>query len=72
MILDKASSHVVSSTKVGKSRGFSTLELINMTWVFLPPNVTCTVQPLDQGPIVSFKIKYQSFYLALGICHNTI
>ena len=40
MILDGASSHVVSSTKVGKSRGFSTLELSNMTLVFLPPNVT--------------------------------
>jgi hypothetical protein len=44
MILDIASSHVVSCAKVGKSRGFSTLELSNMSLVFLPPNVTSVVQ----------------------------
>jgi hypothetical protein len=59
MILDNASSHVVSSTKVGKSRGLSTLELSNMTLVLLPPNITCVVQPLDQGVITSFKIQYK-------------
>ena len=45
MISDNASSHVVSSAKVGKSRGFATLELSNMTLVFLLPNVTSVVQP---------------------------
>ena len=59
MISDNASSHVVSIAKVGKSRGFSTLELSNMTLVFLPPNVTSIVQPLDQGIIASFKIQYK-------------
>ena len=59
MILDNASSHVVSSTKVGKSCGFSTLELSNMTLVFLPPNVPSIVQPLDQGIIAFFKIQYK-------------
>ena len=59
MVLDNASSHVVSYTKVGKSRGFSTLELSNMTFVILPPNVTSVLQPLDQGVIASFKIQYK-------------
>ena len=36
MILDNASSHVVSSAKVGKSHDFSTLELTNMPLIFLP------------------------------------
>ena len=56
MILDNASSHVVNSAKVGKSYGFPTLELSNMNLVFLPPNVTSVVQPLNQGIIASFKI----------------
>jgi hypothetical protein len=47
MISDNASLHVFSFAKVGKSCGFSTLELSNMTLVFLPPNVTSVVQPLD-------------------------
>ena len=59
MILDNASSHAVNSAKFGKSHGFSTLELSNMTFVFYPPNVTSVVQPLDRGIIASFKILYK-------------
>ena len=59
MSLDNVSSHVVNSAKVGKFCGFSTLELSNMTLVFLPPNVTNIFQPLDQGIIASFKIEYK-------------
>ena len=59
MLLDNASSHVVRFAKVGKSRGFSTLGLSNMTLVFLPPNVTSVVQHLDQGIIASFKFQYK-------------
>jgi hypothetical protein len=59
-ILDSTSSHVVSFAKVGKSRGFSTLELSNMTLAFIPPNVTSVFQPLDQGIIASFKIQYKN------------
>jgi hypothetical protein len=59
MLLDTAFSHVVSSAKVGKSRGFSTLRLSNMTLVFLPPKATSVVQPLDQGIIASFKIQHK-------------
>ena len=56
MILDNAFSHVLSSAKVGKSHGFPTLELSNMTLVFLPPNITSLVQPFNQVIITSFKI----------------
>ena len=59
MILDIASLQVVSSAKVGKFCGFSTLELNNMTLVFLPPSVTTVVQPLDQNLIASFKTKFK-------------
>jgi hypothetical protein len=59
MILDIASSHVASSTKVGKFCGFSTLKLSHRTLVFLHPNATIVVQPLDQGIIASFKIQYK-------------
>ena len=66
MILDNASSHVVSFAKVGESRGYSTLELSNMTLVFLPPNVTSIVKPLDQGIIASFKIQYMKKNYIVG------
>ena len=56
MLLDNASSHVVSSAKVGNSRGILTLTLSNMTLVFLPPCVTSIVEPLEQCTIASFKI----------------
>ena len=59
MILDIASSHIVNYAKACRFCGFSTLELSNMTLVFLPPNVTIVVQPLDQGIIASFKIQYK-------------
>ena len=59
MILDTASSHVVSFAKVGKCCGFQTLEFRNLTLLFLPSSVTSVVQPLDQGIIASFKIQYK-------------
>jgi hypothetical protein len=66
MILDNASSHVVNYAKVGKSRGFPTLELSNMTLVFLPPNVTSIFQCLDQDVITYFKIEYKKKSMHLG------
>jgi hypothetical protein len=69
MILDNASSCVVSSTKVGKFCGFSTLELSNMTLVFFPPNVTNVVQPLDQDIIASFKIQSKKKLLQWVLSH---
>jgi hypothetical protein len=69
MNLDNASSHVVSFAKVGKSHGFSTLSLSNMTLVFLPPNVTSGVQPLEQGILATFKFNTRRKFCG-GFCHN--
>ena len=66
MISDNASSHVVSFAKVGKPCGSPTLELSNMALVFLPPNVTSVVQPLDQCIIASFKNSIQEEIFAVG------
>jgi hypothetical protein len=67
MFLENASSQIVSSAKVGKSHGFSTLELSNMTLVYLPPNVTSVIQPLDQGIITFLKIQYKKKLFRWGL-----
>jgi hypothetical protein len=54
-----APSLIISSAKVGKSHGFSTSKLSNMTLIFLPSNVTSGVQPLDQVILASFKMQYK-------------
>ena len=69
LIFNNASSHVVGSAKVGKSHGFSTLELSNMTLVFLPLNVTSVMQPLDQGIIAPSKIQYKKKLLQWVLSH---
>jgi hypothetical protein len=69
LILDNAPSHVVSSAKVCKFRGFPTLELSNTTLVVLPPNFTNVVQPLDQGIITSFQFNTRRSFCT-RIYHN--
>jgi hypothetical protein len=68
-ILDIVASHVVSFAKVGKSCGISTLELSNMTLVFLPPNVISVVQPLDHGIMASSNFNTRRNFSS-GFCHN--
>ena len=39
------------------------LEFSNIKLLFLPPNTTSLIQPLDQGVIRTFKSKYRKFFL---------
>jgi hypothetical protein len=55
MISENAAARVVSSAKVGKSHGFSTSKLSNMTLVVLFPNVPSAVQHLS--------LRYNSIFL---------
>lgn len=50
LFLDNATSHVH-------------LNLQNVKLVFFPPNVTSTCQPMDQGVIQNFKLKYRQLAL---------
>ena len=40
--------------------GFNSLALNYMSIVFLLPNMTSVVQPIDQGIIASFKVRHRS------------
>jgi len=50
LFLDNATSHV-------------NLNLQNIKLIFFPPNVTSTCQPMDQGVIQNFKVKYRQLAL---------
>lgn len=43
---------------VDNAPGHKHLEHSNVKVIFLPPNTTCFIQPLDQGLISTFKIYY--------------
>jgi hypothetical protein len=60
LIMDNASCHSLSGVQQKQLSGFTTLPMTNVTIVCLPPNCTSVVQPLDQGIIVAFKLRYKS------------
>jgi hypothetical protein len=60
LIMDNASCHSLSGVQHKQLSGFTALPMTNVTIFFLPPNCTSVVQPLDQGIIVPFKLRYKS------------
>ena len=47
LIMNKYATHSPEHVSRVKSFGFTTMQLINVTIAFLPPNVTIVVQPFD-------------------------
>ena len=60
MLLDNASSHVLSDTPMIKVGSFDCFKLRNLLLLFFPANCTSVVQPLDQGVIAALKARYKS------------
>ena len=59
MLLDNSSSHGVADTLLTKVGSLDAFRLSNLLLLFLPPNCTSVVQPLDQGIIAAFKAHYK-------------
>jgi hypothetical protein len=56
LLLDNAPTHAVR-----------TIELTNVNVLFLPPNTTSHIQPMDAGIISAFKKRYRSFQLGMAL-----
>ena len=52
------------ATQLTFAGGFKGFQYQNVVCLFLPPNVTSVVQPLDQGIIVAFKAHYRRHHIA--------
>lgn len=61
LLLDNAPTHAVRS-----------LDLTNVSVMFLPPNTTSLIQPMDAGIIAAFKKRYRSFQLGLALDRDNI
>jgi hypothetical protein len=56
LLLDNAPSHAVQ-----------TIDLTNISVMFLPANTTSLIQPMDAGIIAAFKKRYRSFQLGMAL-----
>ena len=59
LLSDNASSHAIPSVPTEQIHGLNAIRLSNVLIVFLPPNTTSKVQPLDAGIIAAFKQHYR-------------
>jgi hypothetical protein len=63
VMVDNAASHAFEGAEEIQLHGLKALKLSNLTILFLPPNVTSHVQPLDQGIIAAFKARYRRYLM---------
>lgn len=63
MLMDNAASHRIPSIPFEKVHGLNAFRLSNVLVVYLPPNTTSKVQPLDAGIIATFKQHYRTHLL---------
>ncbi|KAL0021024.1 hypothetical protein WJX77_008053 [Trebouxia sp. C0004] len=63
MLMDNASSHRIVTIPLEKLQGLDSFRLSNILVVYLPPNTTSKVQPLDAGIIAAFKQHYRKYLL---------
>ena len=61
LLLDNAPTH-----------GVKNVALSNVTVLFLPPNTTSRIQPMDAGIIAAFKKRYRSFHLSHAIDRDAV
>ena len=71
LIMDNYATHSPRHVGRGQSFGFSILKLSNITIVFLSPNVTSVVQPLDHGRIAP-SIQYKKQQIKNGFSLSLI
>ena len=59
MVMDNVPTHNMPEAETVQVAGLRGLKLSNLLIVFIPPNVTSVVQPLDQGIIACLKLRYK-------------
>ena len=70
LIMDYYSAHKMEHDRVRPltfEGGFRGFQFDNVVCLFLPPNVTSVIQPLDQGIIAAFKSHYRRQHVAFNL-----